>query len=49
MEKISPILSLCLLLAFPVTKEGRMGEMAEEIKDLKVSRVFVLRAVTFKL
>lgn len=49
MGKISLTLSLCLLLAFPVTKEGWIGEMEEDIKDLTVSRVFVLRAVIFKL
>lgn len=43
--KISPALSLAFYLASPLTRGGWMGEMEEEIRDLKVSRVFVPRAV----
>ena len=47
-ERLSPGL-LCTVSASPFTKEGSMGEMEEKIGDLKVSRVWVPRAVIFKL
>lgn len=47
-ERLSPGL-LCTFSASLFTKEGSMGEMEEKIVDLKVSRVWVPRAVIFKL